>query len=91
MYQNLARYEIRSSATFQKFEVCFETKLVPSTIRDQMASELQDDFNNIGWAISIENNEENDESVYFTNVHASTNPNYKPLCAALRRHSVTGS
>ena len=53
-----------------------------------MASVLQDDFDNIGWAVSVENNIEAEESVYFIKFDTDINPRYRPLSPALRRQST---
>ena len=84
LYENLASYAIRNSSTFQSIEFCYSSKLVPESIRNQMASTIQHDFDNIGWIISVQNNLEDDESIYFIKVEADINPNYKPLTPALQ-------
>ena len=57
-----------------------------------MASELHDDFDNIGWAISVENNDESDESIHFIKFDTDINPNYRPISSALRsnQYSIQG-
>eukprot|EP01084_Bolivina_argentea_P256127 431114_1 len=83
LYENLAEYVIRSSKTFQLIEFCFY-KYLSFDIRDQMISQLHDDFDNIGWAISIEKNDNNDESIFFAKINAEFNPQYQPISNALR-------
>ena len=87
LYQDLSSQEIRKSNIFQRIEFCYQTKSIQISVRDQMTTELQDDFDNIGWIVSVQKNEENDESVYFTKIQAAVNPNYRPLAAALRIQS----
>ena len=83
LYDNLYKPSIRLSNTFKVIEFRYESKLVPYTVRDLMASQLQDDFDNIGWAISVESNEDNEESIYFTKFHANSRYNYQPVSRAL--------
>ena len=86
LYTNLSQYHIRSHC-ITNIEFDFGTSLIPPLIRAQIASELQDDFDNIGWVISIENNEENNECIHFIKIKALNNPNYRPISSALRVYS----
>eukprot|EP01084_Bolivina_argentea_P251743 422350_1 len=80
LYDNLCGEFLLCSFAFETIEFCFHSKLIPNSLREQMADELQDDFDNIGWIISIPNS----ESVFFTKINASSNPKYKPLSKALK-------
>ena len=85
-YENLGNFYIRSLPKFE-IEFCFDMKLLPYDLRDKIVSELQADFDNLGWAVSYGANQESDVSVCFTKINAEPNPNYRPISAALRTPS----
>ena len=43
-----------------------------------MTSMLKHMFDDIGWIISVQNNEDDDESIYFTKTNIEISPNYQP-------------
>ena len=56
-----------------------------------MASELQDDFDNIGWIICMQSNQIHDESIFVTKVNVIINENYKPLSKALQSQCLSNN
>ena len=77
---------VRNKEIQRIIKFCYESRIVPYTVRDSMANALQDDFDNIGWAISIEETDEH-EAICFTKIEARRNSNYQPLSRALAAQS----
>ena len=88
LYDNLYQESIRVSVPFKVIEFQYKSKWIPQIVHDLLASQLQDDFDNIGWAISVELNQDNDESIYFTKLQARRHTHYQPLSSALKVRSI---
>ena len=89
LYDNLYRACIRRSQTLKVIEIRYPSNIISYSLREKMTSELQDDFDNIGWAVSIETNDSDEESIYFTKFNAQFNPHYKALSAALQTEPIS--
>ena len=88
LWQNLSSHSIRSSSSFIRVEFCFASKVMPYTIYDQITPELLGDFDKIGWSVSIQENEQLEESIYFVKLSGKLNLNYNLSTTALKRLKI---
>lgn len=88
LYRSLSSSIIRNSNVFDKIEFSYEGVFVPEAVHEQMATELDDTFANIGWIISIANNIESSESVFFVRMDADISMEYHQLQIQQFRHDI---
>jgi len=69
LHYNLSSLAIRESESFRTIEFCYESAVIPYSVRSQFTARLQDRFDRIGWAVSMENNASNQESIFFIKIN----------------------